>query len=111
MARTKKKPLSEDALRLIAQRFKALSDPTRLKLIMALRDGPKNVGDLVAVTEKTQANVSRHLQHLADAGILDRSKSGLHVFYSIADPGVFKLCDVVCGSLQEQLEQRIRALS
>src|SRR5512133_292582 len=90
------KRLSDDALRLIADRFKALSEPMRLKLIMVLEQGEKNVGQIVEQVSSTQANVSRHLQYLTEAGILKRRKDGLHVFYSISDPRVFDLCQVVC---------------
>ena len=108
MAGTNKK-LSEDALRMVADRFKALGEPMRLKLIMSLREGEKNVGQMVEEVAATQANVSRHLQYLTDAGILKRRKDGLHVYYSISDPRVFDLCQVVCGSLEQHFNARARA--
>jgi DNA-binding transcriptional ArsR family regulator len=101
--------LSEDALRMVADRFKALGEPMRLKLIMSLRDREKNVGELVEEVVATQANVSRHLQYLTEAGILKRRKEGLHVYYSISDPRVFDLCQVVCGSLEQHFSDRARA--
>jgi ArsR family transcriptional regulator len=104
-----RKQLSDEALDLVAQRFKALSEPLRLKLIMVLMDGPRNVGELVERVAATQANVSRHLQTLSEAGILKRDKKGLHVYYSISDPSVFKLCDMVCGSLEEFLKHQVDA--
>jgi len=103
------KKLSEDALRLIAERFKALGEPMRLKLIMTLEQGEKNVGQIVEQVSSTQANVSRHLQYLTEAGILKRRKDGLHVYYSISDPRVFDLCQVVCGSLEEHFNNRAQA--
>ena len=95
--------LSDEALVLIAQRFKLLSEVLRLKLIIALEEGERNVTDIVRATGATQANVSRQLQMLADAGILSRRKSGVSVFYRIADPAIFELCNHVCGSLAQQL--------
>jgi len=103
------KKLSEEALHLVAERFKALGEPMRLKLIMSLREGEKNVGQMVEEVAATQANVSRHLQCLTDAGILKRRKDGLHVYYSISDPRVFDLCQVVCGSLEQQFNDRVKA--
>ena len=111
MGRTKIKKLSDQALLLIAERFKALSEPTRLKLIMALQNGEKNVGVLVKETAATQANVSRQLQNLTEAGILKRRKQGLHVYYSVADPDVFRLCEVVCGSLEDHYKSQADAFS
>lgn len=102
--------LSDEALEMIAARFKALSEPSRLKLIIALEEKDRNVTDLVEQTGLTQANVSRHLQTLVDAGILGRRKQGLAVIYSIADPAIFELCEQVCGGIQQRLEQKARAL-
>jgi DNA-binding transcriptional ArsR family regulator len=101
--------LSDSALELIAARFKVLSESNRLRLIIALEEGERNVTDLVNATGLTQANVSRHLQTLTDAGILRRRKEGSTVFYSIADPGIFKMCEHVCGSVQKQLQQQSKA--
>jgi DNA-binding transcriptional ArsR family regulator len=94
--------LPDEALDLIARRFAVLSEPMRLRLLRALFDGEKNVNTLVALTEGTQANVSRHLQTLTDAGILRRRKEGLQVFYAIGDSSIFRLCELVCGSLEKQ---------
>ncbi|HVU35068.1 MAG TPA: metalloregulator ArsR/SmtB family transcription factor [Opitutaceae bacterium] len=98
--------LSEEALELVAHRFSVLAEPMRLKLVHALFDGEKSVNALVEATGGTQANVSRHLQTLMQAHILSRRKEGLQVFYSIADPSIFKLCDLVCGSLEKQLSKQ-----
>ncbi len=107
----KLRQLSDEALTLIARRFSALSDRTRLKLLRALFDGEQSVGALVTATNGTQANISRHLQTLTDAGILARRKKGLQVFYSISDPTIFDLCELVCGSLEKQHAQKIDELS
>ncbi len=101
--------LSDHALELIAARFKALSEPSRLKLIIALEEGGKNVTELVGATGLTQANVSRHLQLLIESGILARRKEGLTVIYSISDPAIFDLCEKVCGGIQKRLDHQTRA--
>lgn len=102
----KRASLSDEALELVARRFAVLSEPMRLKLVHALFSGEKNVNALVEETGGTQANVSRHLQTLTHAHILARRKEGLQVFYSIADPSIFKLCELVCGSLEKQLTKQ-----
>lgn len=99
-------PLPDEALSLIAARFKVLSEPLRLRLVQELEGGERTVGELVAATGKTQTNVSRHLRSLADAGVLARRKEGVSVFYRIADPMIFELCRHVCGSLQREFERR-----
>jgi len=101
--------LPPQALELIAARFRVLGESSRLKLISALQAGDRNVSELVEATGLNQANVSRHLQSLTDAGILARRKEGLNVIYSIADPSIFDLCDLVCGSVQKRLAEHTRA--
>ncbi|HZL45740.1 MAG TPA: metalloregulator ArsR/SmtB family transcription factor [Opitutaceae bacterium] len=98
----KNRPLSPEALDLVARRFAVLAEPMRLRLLQALFDGEKHVNALVELTGGTQANVSRHLQTLTDARLLKRRKEGLQVFYAIADPTIFKLCELVCGSLEKE---------
>lgn len=97
---------SDEALRLVARRFALLAEPMRLRLLHLLLNGEKNVHALVEATGGTQANISRHLHALSDAGVLHRRKAGLQVFYSVADPSIFELCDLVCGSLESQLTER-----
>lgn len=105
---TKHRALSEEALRLVAQRFAVLAEPMRLRLIQALFDGEKNVSQLVALTAGTQANISRHLQTLTAAHILGRRKEGLQVYYSVSDPTIPKLCEVVCGAIEKQLARQAK---
>jgi DNA-binding transcriptional ArsR family regulator len=108
-AMARKVPLSEGALELVAHRFAVLSEPMRLRLIQALFEGERSVGDLVAATGGTQGNVSRHLQTLTQAHVLTRRREGLQVFYSIADPSIFRLCELVCGSLEKSLTRQADA--
>ncbi|MDI1313573.1 metalloregulator ArsR/SmtB family transcription factor [Prosthecobacter sp.] len=109
MARPKISPasLSPEALELIAARFKLLAEPMRLRLLQALYNGERNVTQLVEASGATQANVSKHLSLLCDAGVLRRRKDGLHVFYAIADSMVFDLCTLVCSRLQTDLERKV----
>jgi len=107
----KKSPLSEAALELVARRFAVLAEPMRLRLLQALFDGEKNVGELGGAGGGTQANVSRHLQTLTAAHVLGRRKEGLQVFYRIIDPTIFKLCELVCGSLEKGLSRQAEALA
>lgn len=102
--------LPDAALELIAARFRLLGEATRLKLILALHDGERNVTELVNDTGIAQANVSRHLQALTDAGLLVRRKEGVKVYYSVAEQAIFDLCNHVCGSLQKHLSQQAQSM-
>ena len=96
-------PLPEDLAELIARRFHALSDPLRVRLLDLLRDGELSVNALAEQLGASQQNVSKHLAVLSDAAMVARRKEGTHVYYRIADDGVFALCEQICGSLQSQL--------
>jgi len=98
-----KRRLSPAALEKVAERFKALSEPMRLRLLYALMDGEKTVSELVGQTGGVQANVSKHLSVLLDAGILGRRKQGTSAYYRIVDDSIFELCDLVCGSIHDRL--------
>jgi DNA-binding transcriptional ArsR family regulator len=95
--------MTEADLDSIATRSLALSEVSRLKLIMAAGDGEKNVSQLIAVTGLSQANVSKHLKILTDSGVLARRKQGIYVFYSTTDSSIFKLCEVGKASLRKAL--------
>jgi len=101
--------LSPQAVELIAARFKVLSEPARLRLIMVLEHGELNVSELVKKTGLAQTNVSRHLQALARAGIVARRKDGNQAYYHIADLTIFELCRHVCGSLARHFDQQARS--
>ena len=97
-------PLPADLVDLIAERFRALSEPTRIKLLNRLREGEASVLELTDLIGTTEQNVSKHLGVLHRAGMVARRKQGNFAYYSIADERVFVLCETVCGSLERQLE-------
>ena len=96
------RPFPEPLVELIAQRFRVMGEPMRIRLLDAMRDGAMTVGELTDAVGASQQNVSKHLGILAGAGLVAREKDGTRVRYSIADPVVFDLCEAVCGGLREQ---------
>lgn len=104
-------PVSEEALTLIASWFRTLSEPSRLKILRALEEGEKNITELVMATGLTQANVSRHVQSLVDAGMVGRRREGLTAICFIADPSITELCDNVCNNLLKRLSKQVKNLS
>src|SRR4051794_17914815 len=69
----------------LADRFQALADPTRLRIVALLRIMELSVGELAQVLGQSQPRVSRHLKILADAGVLERRKEGSWVFLTLAE--------------------------
>jgi len=87
------------ALAQVAEYFQALAEPTRLRAISLLRLGERRVGEIAEHCGCTQANMSRHLALLSKQGIVLRVSRGTSAYYSIADPAIHVLCEVVCASI------------
>ena len=98
-------PIPDSLAELIAQRFRVIGEPTRIRILDRLREGETSVQDLTDALGSSQQNVSKHLGVLAQAGIVGRRKEGNLSLYSIVDESVFALCEQVCGSLQRQLAE------
>jgi DNA-binding transcriptional ArsR family regulator len=99
-------PVPQEVMQQIAEYFSILSEPMRLRILNLLRDGEKCVQDLVEATETSQANVSKHLKVMLQAGILSRRTEGTSAYYSIEDDLIFELCNLVCDRLATRIEQQ-----
>jgi len=98
--------LAPESLALIANFFKVLSEPSRLQIVCTLKSGPCNVTEIIKQTGLGQANVSKHLKLLSQAGIVSRQPRGVSAYYEIANPAFFQLCEIVCESLSIQLHKQ-----
>jgi len=94
------KPLTENEITHLAERFKLLGEPMRLKILQSVCHESRTVNEIVEATASTQANVSKHLSLLATAGILERKKERQFVYYGIKDKLVIQLCNL----MREQLK-------
>jgi DNA-binding transcriptional ArsR family regulator len=101
--------LPETVLGDVASYFQALSEPTRLRVLNQLREGERKVGELAELAGTTVANVSRHLSLLQQRGIVLREGRGTSVYYRIADPAIYELCDLVCGTVARQHREQAQA--
>jgi len=109
--KSKAQPLTEDMIEVVARRFRLLAEPVRLRLLRTLESGEYTVNELADAVHSTQANVSRHLSAMSDAGLLHRRRKGNSICYSIGDPIVFKLCELVCESVRERAREQFGALT
>ena len=89
----------------VSRLFAALSEPSRLALLQALHDGPLTVSQLVEACSMKQANVSKHLALLHDSSLVKRERDGTAIRYSISDPLVFSLCELVCGKMEKDARE------
>jgi DNA-binding transcriptional ArsR family regulator len=92
--------LPDAALEILAQRFRALSEPVRLRLLNTLMLGEQNVTQLVEASGTGQANVSKHLAVLKQAGMVSTRREGLNTVCFISDPTIFQLCQIMCDKLK-----------
>lgn len=104
-------PLPELLVEVIAQRFRVLGEPMRIRLLDLLRERPMTVGELTEALDSTQQNVSKHIAVLAQAGIVGREKDGTRVRCHIVDESVFELCETVCGGLRAKVAELDQVLS
>jgi DNA-binding transcriptional ArsR family regulator len=102
--------LAPAQLEAVAQLFSMLSEPSRLRILQILHNGPASVGELVEQSGLKQANVSKQLGLLLSAGVIARRQDGNRAIYSIGMPMIFDLCNLVCHSIAEQAAQRAAAL-
>jgi DNA-binding transcriptional ArsR family regulator len=104
-------PLPEALVEMIAQRFRVIGEPMRIRVLDALRDGPMTINELTDALGATQQNVSKHVGVLTQAGLVGREKDGNRVRCFIADESVFALCEMVCGGLRQQVAELDQLLS
>ena len=96
-------PLPDALVELIAERFRAIGEPTRIRILDRLRQGEASVQELTLALGSSQQNVSKHLALLQHAGIVERRRDGNYSYYRIADDSVLALCETVCGSIQRSI--------
>jgi ArsR family transcriptional regulator len=87
---------SDEVFEKAAEVFRVMSAPMRLRIISALCNGEKNVGELLAEIPTTQPNMSQHLGTLYQAGVLGKRRDGVQIYYRIVNDRVVSLCRAVC---------------
>lgn len=97
----KHEQLTPAMLQRVAEQFKTLGEPSRLKLMNLLFDGEASVGELVERSGLSMANVSKQLQQLYQLGWVARRKVGISVVYGLSDERAFALCDLMCARVRD----------
>jgi len=101
-------PVSVEVVQQVAEYFSVLSEPMRLRILNLLREGEKCVQELVDATQTSQANVSKHLKVMLQAGILSRRTEGTSAYYRVADELIFELCGLVCDRIACRIEEQAK---
>jgi DNA-binding transcriptional ArsR family regulator len=103
--------LADAQIQAVADLFAVLCEPTRLRILQMLQAGPAHVGAIIDELRIKQANASKQLGILYQAGVVGREKYGNQVRYFIRMPVVFELCSVVCQHLGREAQSRAVALA
>ena len=103
-------PATDAGCEEVAARFRALSEPLRLKILRRLAAGDASVGDVLADVGGTQANVSRHLAILYGSALVDRRKDGTRTLYRIADATLLNVCSLVSEGVERGTRDRADAI-
>jgi DNA-binding transcriptional ArsR family regulator len=109
-SKKKKSPMNDDQIAEAARLFGLLSEPSRLTLLRELMNGPLPVGHLVQKTGMGQANASKHLALLLEAGFVSRQREGNFAIYRISDPRLKELCNLMCRRIADSASERARKL-
>ena len=91
---------SEEELYNKSELFKALSDPTRLKILHLLQHGELCVCEIIIALEKPQSTISHHLNVLKNAGFIRWRKEGVWIHYRLSDPNIIDITDRLCKSVR-----------
>ncbi len=91
----------------LARLLRVLGEPSRLRILTAIRAGECCVNRICDRTGLSQANVSKHLQLLKDAGLVSCRRKGNQRCYRLVDPEIMHLCDAFCRRLNRSPYWRI----
>ena len=94
----------------VAGQFKALAEPARLRLLNRLMESEATVNELAAAAELSQANASKHLAVLAQAGLVLRSKVGTSAVYALGDERLREVCDLMCDRAVQRAHSSLKAM-
>jgi DNA-binding transcriptional ArsR family regulator len=98
--------LVQEITQLHADFCSALADSTRLILLYALADGPRNVSELTQELGQPQPTISRHLKNLRDRGLVIATRQGMMVQYSLADKRVIDALDILRSIMRDSIQKR-----
>ena len=102
--------VTDQLLEKVAARFRAMSNPIRLKILHALENGELSVSEILEEIGGSQANVSKHLAVLRGVGLVASRREGPSVYYRISDSAVFTICEAVCDSLQKRASTEVATI-
>lgn len=103
--------LPDQKLAEIANMLKALSEPSRLKVMQHVHKKEMSVTELAELVGTSQANISKHLKILQLVNLVKKRRDGNHIYYSVYDDCVHKMCDAICEGYFKILEKHLQQIA
>ncbi|KPL02516.1 MAG: hypothetical protein AMJ73_08610 [candidate division Zixibacteria bacterium SM1_73] len=100
----------ENLIQIESDFLKAIAQSTRLKILYYLKDGERCACEIIPNMKEDQSNISRHLTHMRDAGILESRKEGVSVYYKINDKRVFTLLSLVDEMVKAEIKKKAKVV-
>jgi ArsR family transcriptional regulator len=100
--------LNSDLIELESSYLKAIAQPTRLRILYFLKDGEKCQCEIIPKMKEDQSNISRHLTHMRDLGILESRREGVSIYYKIKDKKIFSLLSLVDEMVKTEIKEKAK---
>ncbi len=102
--------LNSNLIDLESSYLKAIAQPTRLRILYFLKDGEKCACEIIPRMKEDQSNVSRHLTHMRDMGILESRREGASIYYRIKDKRIFNLLSLVDEMVKAGIKEKVQLI-
>jgi DNA-binding transcriptional ArsR family regulator len=103
--------LRQEVSQLEANLCSAFADPTRILILYALSEGPRNVTELTKELGTTQSTTSRHLKILRDRGLVRTTRDGVNIIYDLADRRLIEALDILRGVLRDSINVKANLIA
>lgn len=103
--------LRQEVSQLEANLCSAFADPTRILILYALSEGPRNVTELTNELGTTQSTTSRHLKILRDRGLVRTTRDGVNIIYDLADRRLIEALDILRGVLRDSINVKANLIA
>lgn len=100
--------INDDMMNIMAQRFKVMSEPLRLKILHLLKGGEKSVGELAETLQLKHGTASANLNALAKVGLVSPRRDGTKIYYHITNDMVLKICDIACDCIRLEIDEMMK---
>lgn len=99
--------INDDMMRVMANRFKAMSEPIRLKILQIIKERERSVGEIAELLNLKHGTASANLNVLAKAGLVSTRRDGVKIYYHIANDMILQICDIACKCIREEIREMI----